>query len=135
MGRGQLIHFFFFTIVGVCVCDGYINGNVNHHFSPCGGCAKKGLTAEQCIVGCEACRRARIRCEEGKPCRRCRDMNLECTDGGTITIQPPLTPPHPSGKSNRVGDRVKLACLSCRRDNKKVGTVLLNSPLFWSALH
>jgi len=58
-------------------------------------------------------------------------MNLECTDGTTLSVQHPLTPPLPSGKSNRVGDRVKLACSSCRRDNKKV----LAPPLFLSAVH
>ncbi|KIM44683.1 hypothetical protein M413DRAFT_442637 [Hebeloma cylindrosporum] len=47
-------------------------------------------------------------------------MNLECDDGtNTISAQHSLTAPPPPAKTIRVGDRVKLACSSCRRDNKK----------------
>jgi hypothetical protein len=81
---------------------------------PCGGCAKKGYSAEQCKDSCEPCRRARVRCEDGKPCRRCRTTQLECRDETTMS-----TPAHP--RPMRGGtDRAKLACSSCRRDNKKV---------------
>ena len=58
-------------------------------------------------------------------------MNLECTDGATTSAQHPLIPPS-SGKPSRVGDRVKLACSGCRRDNKKVLDVLSNSVIFIS---
>ncbi|PPQ67879.1 hypothetical protein CVT25_010318 [Psilocybe cyanescens] len=85
---------------------------------PCGGCAKKGYAAEECTDGCEACRRARVRCEGGKPCRRCLEMKFECNDTTSISGQRPLTPPL-SNRASRGGDRAKLACSSCRRDNKK----------------
>ncbi|KDR80688.1 hypothetical protein GALMADRAFT_241076 [Galerina marginata CBS 339.88] len=85
---------------------------------PCTACAKKGYTAEQCTDGCEPCRRARLRCEDGKPCRRCLELNIECTDESTISSQRSLTPP-PANRTARGGDRAKLACSSCRRDNKK----------------
>lgn len=89
---------------------------------PCSGCTKKGFTAEQCIDGCEHCRRARVRCEDGKPCLRCREMKLECVEEST-------GPPMRQDSSTRVAaraqrlkanDRAKLACQACRRDNKKV---------------
>lgn len=82
-------------------------------FRPCAGCHKKGLTAEQCVYGCEACRRAQARCEGGAPCLRCVSMHLNCVHGATL----PLTTLQPRGKS---GKRAKLACKNCRRDNKKV---------------
>ena len=87
---------------------------------PCGGCAKKGYTVEQCKDGCESCRRARVRCEDGKPCQRCRMMQLECRDEITMPILRPSTPPVPPRSVRGGADRAKLACSSCRRDNKKV---------------
>ncbi|PPQ76252.1 hypothetical protein CVT26_008287, partial [Gymnopilus dilepis] len=84
---------------------------------PCGGCAKKGFTAEQCTDGCEPCRRSRSRCEDGRPCRRCLEMKIDCTDESNTVAQRPLTPPVPSRPGR--GERAKLACSSCRRDNKK----------------
>lgn len=99
---------------------------------PCGGCRKKGYPAEQCTEGCEACRRARVRCEEGKPCPRCGELGLECSESPGSAMHAPLasapstgaryTAASASSKSatSRAGDRAKLACSNCRRDNKKV---------------
>ena len=87
---------------------------------PCGGCAKKGYSVEQCIDGCEPCRRARVRCEDGKPCQRCRTMQLECRDEATMPTLRPSTPPVAPRSVRGGADRAKLACSSCRRDNKKV---------------
>ncbi|KAG2051029.1 hypothetical protein BDR06DRAFT_610249 [Suillus hirtellus] len=88
---------------------------------PCGGCVKKGYTIEQCVAGCENCRKARARCEGGKPCLRCREDQVECTEGHhhpVLRAEPPpvlvLRGPHRSKP-----DRAKLACQNCRRDNKK----------------
>lgn len=88
---------------------------------PCGGCVKKGYTIEQCVAGCENCRKARARCEGGKPCLRCREEQVECTEGHhhpVLRAEPPpallLRGPHRSKP-----DRAKLACQNCRRDNKK----------------
>ncbi|KAF8817402.1 hypothetical protein BYT27DRAFT_7005521, partial [Phlegmacium glaucopus] len=86
---------------------------------PCGGCAKKGYSVEQCKDGCETCRRARVRCEDGKPCRRCRVMQLECRDETTMSILRSSTSPVPPRSVRGGTDRAKLACSSCRRDNKK----------------
>ena len=87
---------------------------------PCGGCAKKGYSAEQCKDGCEPCRHARVRCEDGKPCRRCRMMQLECRDETSMSSLRSSTSPVPSRSVRGGTDRAKLACSSCRRDNKKV---------------
>lgn len=87
---------------------------------PCGGCAKKGYSVEQCKYGCEPCRRARVRCEDGKPCQRCRMMQLECRDETTMPILRSSTPPVAPRSVRGSADRAKLACSSCRRDNKKV---------------
>ncbi|KAF8906248.1 hypothetical protein CPB84DRAFT_1770349 [Gymnopilus junonius] len=84
---------------------------------PCGGCIKKGYTADQCTDGCESCRRARLRCEDGRPCRRCLEMEIDCAEESNVLGQRPLTPPLTSRAAR--GDRAKLACSSCRRDNKK----------------
>ncbi|KJA28033.1 hypothetical protein HYPSUDRAFT_795681 [Hypholoma sublateritium FD-334 SS-4] len=99
---------------------------------PCGGCRKKGYPAEQCTEGCEPCRRARVRCEEGKPCPRCGELGLECSASPVLAMHaPPLASMssagarHTSGSTSsksaasRAGDRAKLACSNCRRDNKK----------------
>lgn len=88
---------------------------------PCAACLKKGYTIDQCTDGCESCRRARARCEGGKPCLRCRDMHLECAEEQTVPLArseaaPPILVLR---SSRRKGERAKLACLSCRRDNKK----------------
>jgi hypothetical protein len=80
---------------------------------PCGHCQKKGLSVEQCVYGCEACRQARACCEGGLPCVRCMSMHLNCVDGTTS----PLAALHVPGN---FGGRVQLACKNCRRDNKKV---------------
>lgn len=87
---------------------------------PCGGCAKKGYSVEQCKYGCEPCRRARVRCEDGKPCQRCRMMQLECRDETTMPILRSSTPSVAPQSVRGSTDRAKLACSSCRRDNKKV---------------
>ncbi|TFK64098.1 hypothetical protein BDN72DRAFT_285337 [Pluteus cervinus] len=111
---------------------------------PCTSCTKKGYAANQCIDGCEPCRRARTRCEGGKPCLRCRDHGLACQDDGTLGgAQGPSasgsgaqgqelgqgmmggammgdggsTMPVRNVRSG--GERAKLACTNCRRDNKK----------------
>lgn len=163
-------------------------------FRPCSACAKKGFAADQCTDGCEPCRRARVRCEDGndKPCRRCREMMLNCADGpagpgshsGSANTTPALmqtgkpshrilvgpmrsddkknagydvgaaqhplngangsfsrataggspSPPATSGNNNqgrtRGSERAKLACVGCRRDNKKASSepVYLRSP-------
>ncbi|KAL4062594.1 hypothetical protein J3A83DRAFT_4310514 [Scleroderma citrinum] len=88
---------------------------------PCGACVKKGYTVDQCTDGCESCRRARVRCEGGKPCLRCRDMHLECADEQNApVVRSEGAPPVLVLRSNRrKSERAKLACLSCRRDNKK----------------
>jgi len=93
---------------------------------PCGACVKKGYTVDQCTDGCESCRRARVRCEGGKPCLRCRDMHLECADEQSApAVRSEGAPPVIVLRSNRrKSERAKLACLSCRRDNKKVGFCL-----------
>jgi len=74
---------------------------------------------EQCIDGCEPCRRARVRCEDGKPCQRCRMMQLDCRDETTTPNLRPSTPPVAPRSVRGSADRAKLACSSCRRDNKK----------------
>ncbi|KAI0255868.1 hypothetical protein BJV78DRAFT_580019 [Lactifluus subvellereus] len=100
---------------------------------PCAGCRKKGLTAEQCVYGCEACRRALARCEGGAPCLRCVSMHLNCAHGAIL----PLTTLQSRGKSDK---RAKLACKNCRRDNKKVSSQRTNAnegraPSLTDALH
>lgn len=97
---------------------------------PCSGCLKKGFAPDQCIDGCENCRRARVRCEEGntKPCKKCREENLECVDESMVGA--PVRQVDPSGASTstrvarekrlNLSERAKLACQACRRDNKKV---------------
>ncbi|EIM86804.1 uncharacterized protein STEHIDRAFT_147278 [Stereum hirsutum FP-91666 SS1] len=84
---------------------------------PCSGCVKKGYPKEQCIDGCEPCRRARKRCCGGTPCTRCTELQLYCTD----ELHPPASPLDvTSGASQSSSpERAKLACRSCRRDNKK----------------
>ncbi|KAI6041316.1 hypothetical protein EDC04DRAFT_3089265 [Pisolithus marmoratus] len=88
---------------------------------PCGACVKKGYTADQCTDGCESCRRARVRCEGGKPCLRCRDMHLECAEEQAMSLarSEMASPILVLRSSRRRGERAKLACMSCRRDNKK----------------
>ncbi|TFK48558.1 hypothetical protein OE88DRAFT_541761 [Heliocybe sulcata] len=102
---------------------------------PCSSCIKKRF---QCVDGCEPCRKARVRCEHDKPCKRCREHGLECKDETEHTPSSPIFssvdltsavayPPGPSAASTeapqnsrlKTSERVKLACLSCRRDNKK----------------
>lgn len=96
---------------------------------PCGGCTKKGYALEQCIDGCEPCRRARDRCEGGKPCTRCTFMKIECLDepsAGPLRHDPE---PAPARSPRPGGDRVKSACQNCRRDNKKVSCPVISSVL------
>ncbi|KZT21591.1 hypothetical protein NEOLEDRAFT_1121035 [Neolentinus lepideus HHB14362 ss-1] len=100
---------------------------------PCSSCIKKRFP---CIDGCEHCRKARIRCEEGRPCKQCREKDLECKDEAEPPPKPTIAvdlasavayPPGPSAPNSdvpqdgrfRTIERAKLACLSCRRDNKK----------------
>lgn len=89
---------------------------------PCSGCAKKGYSAEQCVVGCENCRRARTKCEDGKPCKRCCNMQLECIDEVSVSPSRQDSTANANARSARMSanDRAKLACQNCRRDNKKV---------------
>lgn len=86
---------------------------------PCAGCSKKGY-ADQCIDGCDPCRRARVRCEGGKPCQRCREMQVMCAEEtAVVTHRPDPSPPAPRSQRSGTTERAKLACTSCRRDNKK----------------
>lgn len=95
---------------------------------PCSGCTKKGYAASQCIDGCDPCRRARVRCEDGKPCARCREMQLECVEEASSLMRheagpgPRVVSGDSVGRTSRAkgGERAKLACQACRRDNKKV---------------
>lgn len=92
---------------------------------------KKGYTATQCIDGCDPCRRARVRCEDGKPCARCREMQLECMEEAGPLMRhdsgpgPRVVSGDSMGRSSRAkgGERAKLACQACRRDNKKVRVI------------
>ncbi|TDL26679.1 hypothetical protein BD410DRAFT_715691 [Rickenella mellea] len=88
---------------------------------PCAGCLKKGFPPEKCIDGCLPCRRARARCEGGMPCTRCQTMQLACVDDATATpMKPdPALKASMRGSRGRTIERAKLACLACRRDNKK----------------
>lgn len=83
---------------------------------------KKGYSIEQCVAGCENCRKARARCEGGKPCLRCREEQVECTEGHSHPVMR-ADPPPPvlilRGAHRSKPDRAKLACQNCRRDNKK----------------
>ncbi|KAG7444970.1 uncharacterized protein BT62DRAFT_898745 [Guyanagaster necrorhizus] len=87
---------------------------------PCGVCTKKGYAPNQCVTGCGPCRRARVRCEDGAPCHRCREMALPCVDANAEarrSIQQNSFPPRSARPNGR--ERVKLACEACRKDNKK----------------
>ena len=154
---------------------------------PCNSCVRKGYPGDQCTNGCEPCRKARVRCEEGngKPCKRCRETNLHCILDGLPAPGAPHQAPnlafanthiqgggpyHGSsilasiGKPGERGDgfdlgvqdfsngsfgmglsldqtiifngsgqgkllrgteRAKLACVACRRDNKKASLHVL----------
>jgi len=88
---------------------------------PCGACVKKGYTIDQCIDGCESCRKARVRCEGGKPCQRCRELDQECVEEQvTTTMRSDVVPPVFVLRNRQKNERAKLACQNCRRDNKKV---------------
>ena len=92
-------------------------------FRPCTSCLKKGYSSDQCIDGCEQCRRARVRCEAGKPCQRCREMQLECVEDTSPAISrqhPVLNISQPEHTKSQGSERAKLACKNCRKDNKKV---------------
>ena len=90
---------------------------------PCGACVKKGYSIDQCIDGCESCRKARVRCEGGKPCQRCREMEQECADEQVTTgTRSDVAPPVFVLRNRQKSERAKLACQNCRRDNKKVRT-------------
>jgi hypothetical protein len=143
---------------------------------PCSACERKGYAADQCTDGCEPCRRARVRCEDGngKPCKRCREMKIGCADvplahgGGQpanvafVNVMPASSSTvtqdaagalqrtlvidtngvdrlggvngcfnsvsgsntmtlggDSAGRTMRGTERAKLACVGCRRDNKK----------------
>ncbi|KAG8221033.1 hypothetical protein J3R82DRAFT_2543 [Butyriboletus roseoflavus] len=87
---------------------------------PCGACVKKGYSIDQCIDGCESCRKARVRCEGGKPCQRCREIDQECTDEQITTgTRSDVAPPVFVIRNRQKSERAKLACQNCRRDNKK----------------
>ncbi|KAJ7446772.1 hypothetical protein FB451DRAFT_787274 [Mycena latifolia] len=83
---------------------------------PCSGCAKKNV---QCLDGCEACRRARVRCEKtGASCARCEAEKIECVEEpSTVSVSfvPPSSPPASPGPRGRT----KSACKNCKNDNKK----------------
>lgn len=99
---------------------------------PCTGCTKKGYGPEQCIDGCEPCRRARARCEGGKPCQRCREMQIECLEDVAVPLRHEMSSNPTSSRAPRGGatDRAKLACTNCRRDNKKVCSGVIAIPFF-----
>ncbi|KAK0467026.1 uncharacterized protein EV420DRAFT_1506777 [Desarmillaria tabescens] len=87
---------------------------------PCGVCTKKGYAPDQCVTGCGPCRKARVRCEDGAPCQRCREMGLPCVDANADarrSIQQNSLPSRSTRPNGR--ERVKLACEACRKDNKK----------------
>jgi len=44
-------------------------------------------TQDRVSHACRACASARVRCEEQKPCTRCRNRNLRCEYTATATIQ------------------------------------------------
>ncbi|KAH8110779.1 hypothetical protein DFH11DRAFT_1860021 [Phellopilus nigrolimitatus] len=88
---------------------------------PCAAaCVKKHL-ADRCIEGCVPCRRMRARCDGSKPCERCSEMNLDCVDESTTpTSKPePLKKPLQGIPRAKPTERAKLACVACRRDNKR----------------
>lgn len=88
---------------------------------PCGACVKKGYSIDQCIDGCESCRKARMRCEGGKPCQRCRELDQECVEEQITTgTRSDVGPPVLVLRNRQKSERAKLACQNCRRDNKKV---------------
>lgn len=88
---------------------------------PCGACVKKGHTIDQCIDGCESCRKARVRCEGGKPCQRCRELDQDCVEEPmTTSVRTDIVPPVFVLRNRQKSERAKLACQACRRDNKKV---------------
>ena len=95
-------------------CPGKLMVTLTCGDRPCGGCRKRGLTAAQCIDGCDACRRTRLRCDGGIPCDRCRLLGIRCIE------EPGLHAVKPHDVYSPSPERVKLACKSCRRDNKKV---------------
>ncbi len=75
----------------------------------------------RCMSGCAACRRSRELCDGRNPCRNCDERHLVCEDEVSSPVArhevvPPTMPP-----PVRTGERAKLACLACRRDNKKCG--------------
>lgn len=83
---------------------------------PCSQCTKKGYANDTCIDGCEACRKVRVTCVGGQPCQRCRNQQLECV--AEPAVQHDFAGPLRSPRTQPV-ERVKSACLSCRKDNKK----------------
>jgi len=87
---------------------------------PCSGCLKKA-TDILCIDGCAPCRRAREVCDGRKPCRNCEERLLDCEEEATSPISRPEVIPLEMPPPVRAGERAKLACLACRRDNKKCG--------------
>jgi hypothetical protein len=93
---------------------------------------KKGFPPDQCIDGCEHCRRARVRCEGGKPCLRCREMQMECVEETSISPsrQDPSSMSTTRSARTNASERARLACQNCRRDNKKAGCRLADSALF-----
>ncbi|KAF9006099.1 hypothetical protein BDQ17DRAFT_1408101 [Cyathus striatus] len=84
---------------------------------PCSNCSRRGFY-ESCVNGCDPCRHARVRCEEGKPCQRCRSMHIECTEETSMNSFEQYTT-STSLKDSRIPEKTKLACISCRKDNKK----------------
>ncbi len=93
---------------------------VKYHAEVQAGCLKKGFDI-LCIDGCAACRRSRELCDGRNPCRNCDERHLVCEDEVSSPVArhevvPPTMPP-----PVRTGERAKLACLACRRDNKKCG--------------
>ena len=62
-----------------------------------------------------------MRCEGGKPCQRCREVDQDCVEEQvTMGVRTDVAPPVFVLRNRQKGERAKLACQSCRRDNKKV---------------
>lgn len=88
-----------------------------HYLRPiCAACQRKGLTAENCIQGCRACRRARLICGGGKPCINCLNTNQECVNIGEVPASSRNTAREEAFSTRQIRRvRIKLACLACRR--------------------
>ncbi|KLO09568.1 hypothetical protein SCHPADRAFT_561204 [Schizopora paradoxa] len=87
---------------------------------PCSGCLKKGIYV-LCIDGCAQCRRSREICDGRKPCQNCDERHLDCEEEDSSPVSRQEVIPLAMPSQAKAGERAKLACLACRRDNKKCG--------------